>query len=171
MDIRITLQDQDARATLQRLVDLGTDLSPITGAIAAHLKSVTEEAFEGERDPATGEPWPDLAEATLSRRSRSGNISRTTGTAGKLQVGRRLLDSIVADHDHNTAVAGSNLEYATTHQFGAKQGQFGTGTFKTRTGTFPIPWGDVPARPFLGIGKDDEEAITRLIVRHMERLF
>ena len=37
-------------------------------------------------------------------------------------------------------------------QFGAKRGQFGA-----------APWGDIPARPFLGASDDDQANIVRLV--------
>ena len=58
---------------------------------------------------------------------------------------------------------GTNLVYATTHQFGALKGQFGFAAFDTRAGAFEIPWGDIPARPFLGISADTEGQVVDAI--------
>ena len=56
----------------------------------------------------------------------------------------------------------TNLDGATTHQFGAKQGTFGR---TTRGG--PIPWGNIPARPFLGPSDDLNQDILEAIHLHM----
>jgi phage gpG-like protein len=32
---------------------------------------------------------------------------------------------------------------------------------------FPFLWGDIPARPFLGISNDDEKAILSIIEDHI----
>ena len=48
--------------------------------------------------------------------------------------------------------------YAGTHQFGAKKGQYGS----TSRGQ-PIPWGDIPAREFLGLSDDDESEIVDIV--------
>lgn len=165
MNIRVEIQDQELRYALRRLVAFGEDLSPATGAVAAYLLRVTEDAFEQERDPATGEAWAPLSEVTLRQREKSGHVG--SGGAKKLQVSRNLLDSIVADFDASTAVVGTNLKYATTQQFGAERGKFGRGEFKTKKGSFPIPWGDIPPRPFLGVSPDDERAITDIISDHV----
>jgi phage gpG-like protein len=57
---------------------------------------------------------------------------------------------------------GTNVIYAPTHQFGARQGQYGRYATRRRT-SIPIPWGDVPARPFLGVSAEDERVILNLI--------
>ena len=168
MNIDIKLQDKELQERVQRLVKSGQDLSPATAAIAAHLKAVTEQAFQDERDPSTGEPWAELSEVTLERRKKAGAVSRSSGSAKKLQVKRNLLNSIVADYDAHSAYVGTNLKYATTHQYGAIKGQFGFAAFRTRDGAFEVPWGDIPARPFLGLPDQgpDVDKVTDILRRH-----
>ncbi len=168
-DFRIQVEDQQVRNALQRLITAGTDLSPVTRVIATHLKSITEEAFAKEQDPATGKPWAPLSAVTLRRRAKSGNIS--AGGAQKLQVSRNLLGSILADYDATTASVGTNLVYATTQHYGAKQGQFGRGNYRTRQGSFPIPWGDIPPRPFFGLNSQHQDEITDTIADHIRQLW
>ena len=165
VNIRIDLDDKELRATLSRLVAFGHDLSPVTAEIAAHILRVTGDAFEQERDPATGSAWAPLSEVTLRQREKSGHVG--SDGAKKLQASRNLLKSIVADFDAESAVVGTNLVYATTQQFGAERGEFGHGQFKTKKGSFPIPWGNIPARPFLGVSPEDERAITDIISDHV----
>ena len=165
MDIRIEFRDRELRAALSRLVAAGDDLSPATRAVADHLKKVTERAFDSESDPATGEPWADLSDVTKQRRGQSGRVGAKG--AKKLSADGDLIRSITADYDATSAVVGTNLAYATTQHFGAKKGEFGAGSFKTRSGSFPIPWGDIPARPFFGLSPADENAILDIIARHI----
>ena len=82
-----------------------------------------------------------------------------------------MLDSIVADYDQTIAVVGANLACATTQHSDAKKGECGRGNFKTRKGSFPMPWGDITARPFLGVSPADETAITDIIANHLKRSF
>ena len=49
---------------------------------------------------------------------------------------------------------GSNQIYAGVMQHGARRGAFG----QSDNGS-PIPWGDIPARPFLGLSAKDEDFI------------
>jgi phage gpG-like protein len=60
------------------------------------------------------------------------------------------------------------MEYAATQQYGARRGEFGTGSYKTRKGTFPMPWGDIPARPFLGFSDDDQAIILGIVRRYLK---
>ena len=59
-------------------------------------------------------------------------------------------------------LVGSGRVYAGTHQFGAKRGAFG----RTAKGG-PIPWGDIPARPFLGLSDADANEITALVAGYL----
>ena len=51
--------------------------------------------------------------------------------------------------------------------YGAKSGEFGFGVYATRNGSFPLPWGDIPARPFLGASEDDKANIVRLVQSYL----
>jgi len=52
----------------------------------------------------------------------------------------------------SVATIGTRKKYAAAHQHDAKKGQYG----KTRRGG-PIPWGDAPALPFIGVSDDAME--------------
>ena len=84
MDIRIELQDRELREALSRLVVAGEDLSPATREIAAFLKRVTEDAFDQEQDPATGEAWAPLSDVTVH--------PRACGEHARFAERKRLLD-------------------------------------------------------------------------------
>lgn len=72
-----------------------------------------------------------------------------------------LQRSLHAQRDRNAASVGANLIYAAIHQFGAKQGQF---TIKKGR---PIPWGDIPARPCLGVRDQERKPIRNAIIDHL----
>ena len=57
----------------------------------------------------------------------------------------------------NGVVIGSSLIYSGVMQSGAARGAFGRDRFGR-----PIPWGTIPARPWLGISREDGEAITEI---------
>ena len=59
---------------------------------------------------------------------------------------------------------GSTRIYAGTHQFGAQRGAYGTNTKGA-----PIPWGDIPARPFLGVSDADKKTILEIINKHLQK--
>ncbi|WP_323780131.1 phage virion morphogenesis protein [Thalassovita sp.] len=61
---------------------------------------------------------------------------------------------------------GSSAIQSAVMQFGAKKGAFGSYQgkgFGETTPTISIPWGDIPARPFLGLSDDDQDAITAAV--------
>lgn len=105
----------------------------------------------------------------------------------------RLRNSITSNVDGNSVVVGTNVIYGALQQFGAKEGQFGRYSqlsrlnyignarnlggasflrrkdeFIRKAGTvrgFPIPWGDIPGRPFLGISDFDRQHVNYIIER------
>jgi phage virion morphogenesis protein len=66
------------------------------------------------------------------------------------------------EYGQDYALVGTNIKYAAVQQFGAKAGAFGA----TRRGG-KIPWGDIPARPFMGISGDDRSAILDIIRKYL----
>lgn len=169
---------------LTRLAQLGQNMTPLTRDLAEVLKGASDRAFKDEADPATGEKWHPLSPATLARRAKSGH------TGSILQVSGQLAASIQTEHGPHHAAVGTSKVYGPTHQFGAKKGSFGTGKRGSRGdgrrnprnytarggatvggwlfgraqgGSMTIPWGDIPARPFLGIGKPEEAEIEESV--------
>ena len=91
MNIRIELRDRELRRALSDLVTAGTNLSPATREIAALLKRITEDAFEHEADPATGEAWAPLSDVTASRPpdgNKKGRARPRKQAPGKSQLAR-----------------------------------------------------------------------------------
>ena len=138
----------DAREVLGRLNKLSgrlLNLTPVMQAVGEVVRASADLAFTEGRDPY-GVPWEPLSPVTIANRRQRSNVPlRDTGV---------LANSIQAAASRDRVLVGTNIEYASTHQFGAKQGEFG----RTRRNG-PIPWGDVPARPFLpldGLPPDDE---------------
>ena len=158
MKIEIEYRDREVRAALDRLRRAARDLRPAMRDIAAALEDSVLESFDAEASP-DGDPWAPLSEATRSRRERRG-----TWPGMKLQAEGALVRSVSSAHDADSAVAGTNLVSAPVHQFGAKKGEFGS----TRRGT-PIPWGDIPARPFLGVSAAAREDISDILGDHFRR--
>ena len=154
MKIDIKIKDQKALQTLNLLARRSEDLSPAMQAIAGVLVDDIEEAFQSEQSP-NGEIWASLSDTTIKRREKSGYWP-----GQKLQQTGRLASSLTSSFGKDYAVAGTNVIYAATHQFGAKKGSFGS----DRHGR-PIPWGDIPARPFLGLSNDGRHEIEEIIAR------
>ena len=160
MKVDLVYDDRAVTEALNRLRVAATDMRPAMREIAATLEDAVEESFDREA-AADGTPWAPLAESTTARRADRGtwpgSILQETG-------GRGLAGSMSSTYGSDHAVAGTNKVYAPTHQFGAERGEFGT----TRRGQ-PIPWGDIPARPFLGIDDEHRDEIVDALNRHFAR--
>ncbi|WP_233420973.1 phage virion morphogenesis protein, partial [Xenorhabdus nematophila] len=62
-------------------MQLGTDTTPITRAVAAVLASESEDAFANQADPTTGQPWSPLTpryQAKLAARGYNGPLLQRT---------------------------------------------------------------------------------------------
>ena len=148
--------DVDARQPLKLLARLGHKLDntvPLMKEISGVLEDSVQQNFAEEGRPK----WAELRPATKARRARQGKSGKA------LQVTGRLVSSIHARYGPNEAAVGTNYPSAPTHQFGAKKGAYGV----TKHGS-PIPWGDVPARPFLRLAEDDIREIEQVIGDYLD---
>lgn len=79
--------------------------------------------------------------------------------------GHLLGDASMSYHaDPDELLFGTVKEYGAVHQFGEKK--WATG--KTTSRGVPIPWGDIPARPFIGLSDDDKDYIVETIEEHIK---
>ena len=102
-----------------------------------------------------GIPWAPKSQATLDRYRREGDGAPTRplfGPSGSLN--RNIFPEASADE----VLIGSTMIYAAVQQFGAAKGQFGAAKNAS-----PIPWGNIPARPFLGVSPEDEVNILATV--------
>ena len=153
VQLRVELDDKQAQAALKMLAAAGGDMTPAMRDIGEHLLNTTRERFNAEEAP-DGTPWAPLSAATGARKRR--NRDKILTERGFL---RGNLDYRA---DATSVVIGSPSIYAGTHQLGAEKGAFGlTGSGR------PIPWGDIPARPFLGLSDDDSDEVTALVTEFL----
>lgn len=141
--------DKEVIAALQRLADSGGDLSSPLRAIGESLMESTKHRFETTEDP-DGEPWLlNSAISTLLNDDKKGDRP-LTGETGS------LMDTINWQLHEGGVEIGSPMEYAAMQQFGGTKSEF------------PHLWGDIPARPFLGISNEDEQMILDTLSDHFE---
>lgn len=157
-EIKVEIDDDAVRRRLNQLVSAGADLSPAMREIAGKLEADADAAFERQQDP-DGTPWAPLSAVTLARRAAK---RPSAGTHNILHDEGDLVGSISSRFGARHAEVGSGEIYAATHQFGAAKGAFGS----TARGA-PIPWGDIPARPFLGLSAEGEDEVVDILRRHI----
>jgi|APMI01.1.fsa_nt_gi phage gpG-like protein len=156
----VDLQDAEAKARLAELVDRMERPIGFYKNVGKYLTDVAiPRNFANESSPS-GQPWARLRPTTIRARERKGQTPLTI-----LRASGRLAASIVSQADDNGVRVGSPVPQAAVMQFGAAQGAFGAAMGRTRPSDkrpksqdyfFPIPWGNIPGREYLGLSPADE---------------
>ena len=131
--IEIKIDNKDVDRKLLELAQKSENLRPLMKNIAGIFASATEENFKNEGRP---DKWTELSEATKKQRTKQ---KKWPGQI--LQVSGQLASSISTQYDDESAIIGSNLDYAAIHQLGGQAG-------KNKKVT-------IPARPYLKLTDDD----------------
>ena len=131
--IEIKIDNKDVERKLLELAQKGKNLRPLMKNIAGIFASATEENFKNEGRP---DKWTELSEVTKKQRTKQ---KKWPGQI--LQVSGQLASSISTQYDDESAVIGSNLDYAAIHQLGGQAGK----NKKV----------EIPARPYLKLTDDD----------------
>ncbi len=159
----VHLDDVVAQDRLAAITSALDDLTPLMDEIGGALVNGAIRRIGTSNVGPDGTPW-------LPSRRVAEHGGKTLFLSGA------LVNSItsVASRDH--VVVGTNTPYAAVHQFGAGQGQFGavmgrtktTGKRKKSQDYFTLlPWGDIPARPYLGISSEERETIGDIVAVHL----
>lgn len=144
-NIEIRIDNKAVEEALLKVASKCEDMKPLMKNIAGIMADAVEENFEQEGRP---DKWQELAESTIKHRK------RTRHWPGKiLQVEGQLATSITTQHDNESAVIGSNLEYAAIHQLG---GNAGKGKKV-----------EIPARPYLELREKDVNKIMQEITNYL----
>ena len=135
------------------------DMTPVYQDIAEYMLEATKDRFRTGTAP-DGTRWRDRSPTTLAAYLRRGDGDRPRPLIGP---SGRLSNEIATIATADSAEVGSSLIYSGVMQDGVTKGAFGR---SSRGG--PLPWGDIPARPFLGISLADETAIIDIVDEHLE---
>lgn len=143
--IDVEIDDRGIREALLNLLAVTSNLDDALTEIGEELVERTKRRF-GTMTAPSGRRWADNSPVTIERKGRNQPLTGY-GTLGE-QIHAQLLGD-------NTLVVGSNMEYAAMQQFGGTKAEF------------PHLWGDIPARPFLGISADDRDEILAILRAHL----
>ncbi|MCC7346000.1 MAG: phage virion morphogenesis protein [Variibacter sp.] len=158
--IRIRANIGEALAGLRRLQAVLGDLTSVMQDIGEYLVDATRRRFGAGRSP-DGVPWAPKSPVTMEAARRRGDKTDSRPLIG---VARRLSREIHYRASSTQVEVGSSLIYAAVQQLGAAKGQFGRDRRK-----HPIPWGRIPARPFLGLSERDQTAIGEIVTEALVR--
>lgn len=160
--IEMTIKDEQVLENFARLERAMGNTTPVMNAIGTGLVSSTTKRFVSQTDP-DGVTWAAVNDEYAEGKKNS-RILTESG---------RLRDSITHKASRDAVLVGSNVIYAAIHQFGgvinAKSGgrlSFFIGGKLARPTSVTMP-----ARPYLGISKDDEnmigDVIKGFVTRHL----
>ena len=138
--IEIKLDNKEIESRLLDLAKRSENLRPLMKNIAGVFAYSTEENFKEEGRP---DKWTELSESTIKQRTKN---KQWPGMI--LQISGQLASSVNTYYDDDSAVMGSNLEYAAIHQLGGQAG-------KNKSV-------EIPARPYLQLTPDDFEEILSM---------
>jgi phage virion morphogenesis protein len=150
MNVTVEINDRQVNAAFRKLTQAGANLRPILTSIGEAMVESTKLRFTDSEAPDGGK-WKPISPVTaiLRKQNKGGQpLLDTNHLRGSLTYAVGVKDVVI----------GTNVKYAGTHQFGAKKGQYG----RTRRGS-PIPWGNVPARPFFGMSRGDKAEIMTIL--------
>lgn len=154
--ITITLDDENLRRQLGDLIGALTNPGHALRSIGEELQRTTQDRFDpGQKKAPDGTPWARNSPVTIARKGRDNPLYERGILQGSIRYqlsGARGVE------------VGTNLVYGAAHQFGMVKGYAG----RTRRGA-PIPWGNIPARPYLGLSADDETEVVRILRDYLER--
>lgn len=147
--VTLEINDYDLLAALTQLARHVDHLEPALTEIGDTVKASIQLNFREQHDP-DGEPWQPLSPATLEQR-------RKKGTGAQMLRDTGLLNRSITYNADDTAVEiGSDKIYANMMHFGGKKSDY------------IWLWGDIPARPFVGVSEADRAEILALLRHHLE---
>jgi len=144
-----------------RLKQLATqldDMAPVMQDLGEYLVQSTQDRMLRGEQP-DGRPFAPRSATTLARYAAKG----FKFGAQPLNKSGEMRQQLHYQASSSGLSWGSNAIQAAVMQFGARKGAFGSYEgkgFGDTTPTISIPWGDIPARPFLGISGGDRSAIV-----------
>ena len=172
--IKIEISDDGVNKALDRLYRSAQKPRPVLEHIGELLVDSTKQRFSKSVGP-DGQRWQPNTETTILRYlgvykgsfgKRGGLTKKGAQRAGSKRplIGETgsLSSQISYEIDGSgTLYVGSNMIYAAVQQFGAKKREF----------QGKAPWGDIPARPLLGISDQDRSNILDTISDYLTDSF
>ena len=163
----ITVDDARVMAYLGQLRAKSENMGPVLKSIGEDLVESTKQRFSTATAP-DGTSWAANSAVTISRylglargsHNKDGSLSKKgeARQAGKKPLTgetRALGSQIHYQVIGNTLEVGSSMEYAAMQQFGGTRSEF------------PNLWGEIPARPFLGLSASDISGINQTVLDYL----
>jgi len=173
VDLQIKIDDSRMQEILARSIERCQNKKQALRSVGAIVREAIRTNFRAGGRPEKWKP------------SKRGTADSVPGLRiGTLRDTGRLMNSFTVRADNQRVTVGTNVVYAATHQYGAKKFSFGTVVAQVgahqriskkgrkywvlpHTRKVRLPWGDIPARPFMHISSDDILDIEEIMAVHI----
>lgn len=163
------IESGEVRRLLMRMTARFQNLRPVMDEIGDIAVMGVRGNFEAQGRPR----WKPHSPVTTAKRGVGARILTDRGMAGGLMgsIHHRAFD--------NKVEVSTTKEYAAMQHFGARKGQFGTiaaripahtrggHSVRAHTRQMKLPWGNVPARPFMHIVEADRQEMLRILTDYL----
>lgn len=168
--ITVKVNDRQVLNALNQMISRAKNLRPAFAEIGEDLLETTKRRFNAATSP-DGTPWAANSPVTISRYlgtkasnfKKNGSLSKrgqANSSAKKPLTGetKSLQRTINYQLQGSMGVSiGSPMDYAAMQQFGGTKSKF------------PHLWGDIPARPFLGVSPADKVNILDILGTYLTK--
>lgn len=170
--MRVEINDAQIRQAFAALEHALTDMSLAMDEIGQTLVYSTKQRMQRGESP-DGTPFAPRSPVTLARYEAE---DKKPGPH-PLWLTRTMQSNIAHASGPDFVEVGSNAIQAAVMHFGSAQGEFGARMGRTRPSKkrpksqdyfFSIPWGNIPARPFLGISEEDRSNIVDIVTEWLD---
>jgi len=170
--IKIRIDDRSITEKIRTLKTLADDMSPVMRILGERVLRQTEDRFNRQGPSPDGTPRPPLTSSTRQRKRHPKILTESGHLRGSIRyqlIGKRRVS------------IGTNKVYAAIHQLGGKTPPRTILPIRKKALFWPgaahpvksvqHPGSLIPARPFLGISRENSEELVGIINRYIaERL-
>jgi phage virion morphogenesis protein len=157
--IAMEIKNDEITAALEGIARALENPLPLFQDLGEYLVLSTKQRFPTGRAP-DGSVWAPKSPVTIT--AQGGRRTNRLDTRPLFGPSGALSSTITYEAFSDRVEWGSPMIYSAVQQFGAGQGAFG----RTSRGG-PIPWGDIPARPFVGLSVEDEGAVLDIVADYL----
>lgn len=150
----LEFNDSAASAAILRIQRGMADMRPVMDDLGELLAETTKQRFTAGAAP-DGTPWAPKSKATLAAYEHRGDRVDARPLFGPSGI---LSSQIFHQATSDGVSWGSGQVYAAMMQFGGTKD------------AFPNLWGDIPARPFLGLSETDRADIIDTVAEWIDSL-
>lgn len=147
--IETQIQDRQVNEALSRLARRCKDLRPVQDDLGEYFIESTKRRFATKTGP-DGVRWAGNADSTQEAKGKNDPL---------IGESRRLSNEIHHRIDGSSLSWGSSLVYAGMQQNGGLKS------------AYPHLWGNIPARPYLGLSDEDERVVLEILQEHLAGAF